>query len=47
MSEILRLSGVFKSYDGKNNVLKNIDLKIEKGELIGIIGQSEVEKVHS
>ncbi|MGL4653939.1 ABC transporter ATP-binding protein [Cetobacterium sp.] len=40
MSEILRLSGVFKSYDGKNNVLKNIDLKIEKGEFIGIIGQS-------
>lgn len=40
MSEILKLVGVFKSYDGKNNVLKNIDLNIEKGEFIGIIGQS-------
>lgn len=40
MSEILKLVEVFKSYDGKNNVLKNIDLNIEKGEFIGIIGQS-------
>lgn len=37
---ILELKNVFKSYNGKDMVLKNINLKINRGEFIAIIGQS-------
>lgn len=37
---ILELKNVFKSYNGRDLALKNINLKINKGEFIAIIGQS-------
>lgn len=40
MSEILKLSNVYKTYNGTDNILKNINLDIQKGEFIAIIGQS-------
>ncbi|MGL5088431.1 MAG: ABC transporter ATP-binding protein [Fusobacteriaceae bacterium] len=40
MSEILKLSNIYKAYNGTDNILKNIDLNIQKGEFIAIIGQS-------
>ncbi|MGL5053684.1 MAG: ABC transporter ATP-binding protein [Cetobacterium sp.] len=40
MSEILKLSNVSKTYNGIDNILKSIDLNIQKGEFIAIIGQS-------
>ncbi|MGL6066083.1 MAG: ABC transporter ATP-binding protein [Cetobacterium sp.] len=40
MSEILKLSNIYKTYNGIDNILKNINLDIQKGEFIAIIGQS-------
>lgn len=37
---ILELRNIFKSYNGKDFILKNINLKVERGEFIAIIGQS-------
>lgn len=39
-NSILELRNIFKSYNGKDYVLKNINLEIRKGEFIAIIGQS-------
>lgn len=39
MTEIVRLSNVHKRF-GNNHVLKGIDLSIQKGEIVAIIGQS-------
>ena len=38
--KVLELSGVSFSYDGKNNVLSDINLRIEVGQKIGILGES-------
>lgn len=38
--KVLELSGVSFSYDGKNNVLRDINLRIEVGQKIGILGES-------
>ena len=37
---ILELRNIFKSYNGKDFILKNINLKVERVEFIAIIGQS-------
>ncbi len=37
---MIELRNISMSYDGKNNVIKNLDLKIEKGELVVLIGES-------
>jgi polar amino acid transport system ATP-binding protein len=39
MSEVVRLSNVHKRF-GDNHVLKGIDLSVQKGEIVAIIGQS-------
>lgn len=39
MSEVVRLSNVHKRF-GENHVLKGIDLSVQKGEIVAIIGQS-------
>ena len=36
----IEFSGICKSYDGVNQVLKNIDLDVEKGELVTLLGPS-------
>ena len=36
----IEFRGICKSYDGINQVLKNIDLTIEKGELVTLLGPS-------
>ncbi|MFH1916134.1 MAG: ATP-binding cassette domain-containing protein [Nanoarchaeota archaeon] len=40
---ILQLKGVEKRF-GEQNVLKDIDLQVEKGEIVGIVGESGVGK---
>lgn len=37
---MLKLNNVSVSYDGKKNVLENINLEIHKGEWVGVIGRS-------
>lgn len=37
--ETIKLKNLSYSYDGKNNVLNNINIEIKKGENIGIIGK--------
>lgn len=36
----IEFRGICKSYDGVNQVLKNIDLDVEKGELVTLLGPS-------
>ena len=36
----IEFHGICKSYDGVHQVLKNIDLNIEKGELVTLLGPS-------
>ena len=40
---ILEINGLSKSF-GKNNVLKNIDLKVKKGEILGLMGENGAGK---
>ena len=40
MKSVLQLNELSLSYDGKTEVLKNIDLDVSKGEFISIIGPS-------
>ena len=40
MTEILVCSGVKKSFDGKTEVLKGVDLAVRKGDFISILGAS-------
>ena len=37
---MIELKNVTKSFDGKNKVVKNLNLKIEKGEFVVLIGES-------
>lgn len=37
---MIRLENVIKSYDGIKNVVDNLDLEIEKGELVVLVGES-------
>lgn len=37
---MLRLENIYVSYDGKTNILKNINLTVNSGEWIGVIGKS-------
>ena len=39
----IEFRGICKSYDGVNQVLKNIDLDVEKGELVTLLGPVVVE----
>ena len=43
-NEVIKLQNLSYSYDKKNNVLKNINLNIQKGEFIGIVGLSGAGK---
>lgn len=43
-AEIARLEHVAFSYDGKENVLENVDLKIEKGAKIALVGYNGTGK---
>lgn len=43
MSQVIKLSNLKKSYD-KHEVLKGIDLSVEKGEIFGILGINEAGK---
>lgn len=42
--ELLKIKDLSHSFDGKNFVLKNIDLQISKGEVVAIVGPSGVGK---
>ena len=37
---MINLKSVIKSYDGSKNVVDNLDLEIEKGELVVLVGES-------
>lgn len=41
---IIKLQGVSKIYDGWRNALKNVDLEIEKGEFIFLVGPNSAGK---
>lgn len=41
---VIELNNLNFSYDNKNNILKDIDLKIEEGEIFGLIGPSGAGK---
>lgn len=41
---ILEIKNLFKTYDGKKNVLENINLEFKEGELISVIGSSGAGK---
>lgn len=40
MENIIELKGVAKSYDGKTNVISDINLEIEEGEFVTLLGPS-------
>ena len=42
---MIKVQNLNKSFN-KNEVLKDINLEINKGEVVAIIGPSEVVKVH-
>lgn len=48
MREILKISKLNKVYEGKvaYKALKNINLNIEEGEFVGIMGSSGSGKLH-
>jgi len=37
---VIKLKSIFKSYDGKINVVDNLDLEINSGELVVLVGES-------
>jgi ABC-2 type transport system ATP-binding protein len=41
---VIEINNLNFSYDNKNNILKNIDLKIDEGEIFGLIGPSGAGK---
>ncbi len=41
---VLRLNGITKSYDGKRNVLDNLDLTVENGERLVVAGRNGAGK---
>ncbi|MGL4788743.1 MAG: phosphonate ABC transporter ATP-binding protein [Cetobacterium sp.] len=41
---VLEVKNLFKSYDGKRNVLENISLEFKEGELVSVIGSSGAGK---
>lgn len=45
MSQVITLSNLKKNY-GNHEVLKGVDLNIEKGEIFGILGSMELGKLH-
>lgn len=38
--ELINLKDITVSYDGKNNILEDLNLKVEKGELVSLLGPS-------
>lgn len=38
--DLIKLENIDVSYDGKNNILENLNLKIKKGELVSLLGPS-------
>lgn len=38
--ELINLKDITVSYDGKSNILENLNLKVEKGELVSLLGPS-------
>lgn len=38
--ELINLKDIAVSYDGKNNILENLNLKVGKGELVSLLGPS-------
>ena len=45
MSHVITLSNLKKNY-GNHEVLKGVDLNIEKGEIFGILGINGAGKLH-
>ena len=43
----IEFRGICKSYDGVNQVLKNIDLDVEKGELVTFVGTKWLWKINA
>lgn len=41
---VLKISNLVKSYDGKKEILKNLNLEFKEGELISVIGSSGAGK---
>lgn len=41
---VLRTKGLTKSYDGKTNVIKNLDLTVENGEMLVVAGRNGAGK---
>lgn len=38
--DLINLENIFVSYDKKNNILENLNLKVKKGELVSLLGPS-------
>ena len=41
--ELIRLKGISKSY-GKNQVLKSVDMTVNKGDILGLVGNNGAGK---
>lgn len=41
---VLRTKGLTKSYDGKTNVIENLDLTVENGEMLVVVGRNGAGK---
>ncbi len=38
--DLINLQNINVSYDKKNNILENLNLKVKKGELVSLLGPS-------
>ncbi len=44
MNNILEIKNLFKSYDGKNSIIKDVSFSINEGEIVGFIGHNGAGK---
>lgn len=43
-NNLVSVQNIAKSYDGKHPILKDINLELPAGQIVGLLGPSEQEK---